>query len=90
MENVKAGSERPKGAGRRFSLSPEPNGDPTPPGASSQTRSVSDRIQLRNITIRPSGEAAVVGPGLRRSLVLSPSNRPLEKAEKDGRGDLDV
>ena len=88
MENFKAGSERPEGVGRIFSPPSRPNRGPTPSGASSPMRPVSDRMQFGNRTLWPSGEAAVVGSGLGRSLVSSPRNRPLEKADEDGRGDL--
>ena len=79
MENVKAGSESPKRSGRRFSMSPVPNGDPPTSGSSSPTRPVSGRIQFQNSNLRPSGEVAVAGSGLGRSLILSPRNRTLEK-----------
>ena len=69
---------------------PGPNGGPIPSGASSPTRPVSDQIQFRNSNLRPSGEVAVAGSGLGRSLALSPSNRPLEKVNEDGKGGLDV
>ena len=89
MEDVKSGSERPKGAGRSLSLPPVPNRDPTPSGDYSPTPPISNQMQFGNRTLRPSGEAAVTGSGLGCSLVLSPWNRPLEKADKDGRGGLD-
>ena len=63
MENVKAGSERLKGAGNSLSLPLGPNRDPTPSGASSPTLTVSDRIQFVNLTLQNSGEEAVPGLG---------------------------
>ena len=45
-------------------------------------------MQFDNRTLRPSGEASEAGSGLGRSLGSIPLNRPLEKADKDGMGDL--
>ena len=45
-------------------------------------------MQFRNLTLWPSGEAVVAGYGLGQSLGLSPQNRPLEKADDEGRGYL--
>ena len=87
VENVKSESERPEGAGRGFSSPPRPNQDLTPYGASSPTRPVSNQIQFGNLTLQTSGEAAVAGYGLGRSLGSGPWNRPLEKAGEDVRGD---
>ena len=88
MENVKSRSESPKGTGHSLSPHPRPNWDPTPSRASSLTCPVSNWMQFVNCTLQPSGEAAVVGYGLGRSLVSIPQNRPLDKAYKDRRGDL--
>ena len=49
---------------------------------------VSDRMQFGNRTSWPSGEAELAGSGLGRSLESSPWDRPLEKADEDGRGNL--
>ena len=86
--NSKSGSERPKGVGRSFSTPPGKNRDPTPSGDSSLTCPVSDQIQFGDFTIWTSGEAVVAGYGLGQSLGLSPQNRPLEKADDEGRGYL--
>ena len=86
MENVKAGSECPEGADRILSPPSGPNRDPTPSGASSPTRPISDWMQFGNRTIRPSGEEEVAGSGLGRSLGSIPWNRPPENADKSGRG----
>ena len=85
MENVKSGSEHPKGDGRSLSLLPGLNQDITPSGASSPIFSVSYQMQFGNFTLQSSGEAAVAVFGSGRSLGSSPRNRPLEKADKDGR-----
>ena len=88
MKNVKARSERPKGAVRSFSPPSGQNRYPTPSGASFPMRPVSYWMQFDNSTLRPSGEAAVAGSGLGRSLGSRPRNRPLETADEDGWGDL--
>ena len=88
MENVKSGSESTKGSGRSLSTTSGSNWDTTPSGDSYIMHTVSDRMKFGNCTIRPSGEAAVAGYGSGRSLESSPWNRPLEKADKEGRGDL--
>ena len=46
-------------------------------------------MQFGNINLRPSGEAEVTGSGSGQLLVLITWNRPPEKADEDGRGDLD-
>ena len=61
MENVNAGSERPEVDGRSLSPLSGNNQDPTPSGSSSPMISVSNQMQFRNRTLRPSGEAAVTG-----------------------------
>ena len=48
MENIKAGSELPKGAGRSLLPHTKTNRDPTPSGASSLMRPVSDQMQFGN------------------------------------------
>ena len=88
MENFKAASERPEGAGHIFSPSPRPNWDPTPSGDSSPMRPVSDWKKFGNYTLRPSGKATLAGSGSGQSLVLSPESRTFEKADEDGRGGL--
>ena len=88
MENIKAGSECSKGAGYILSPPHKPNQHPTTSRASTPTRPVSDWMQFSNNTLWNSGEAAVAGSGLGQPLVSSPRNRPLEKADEDGRGDL--
>ena len=75
MENVKSGSERPKGAGRSLSSPPGPNRDPTTYGDSSLTHPVSDWMHFGNCTLRTSGEAEGSVPG--SLLVLVPRNRSL-------------
>ena len=85
MENVKAGSELPKDAVNSLSPPPRTNCDHTPSGASSPIFSVSYQMQFGNFTLQSSGEAAVAVFGSGRSLGSSPRNRPLEKADKDGR-----
>ena len=90
MENVKSRPEHPKGAERGLSPPPGTNQYPTPPGVSYPMRPVSDHMQFGNHTLWPSGEAAVTGSGLGRSLGLIPRNSPLEKVDEDGRGDLGV
>ena len=87
-KNVKFGSENSKGGGRSLSLHPGPNQDTTRCGDSSPTRTVSDRMQFSNITLRPSGEAAVAGYQLGQSLVSIPLNRSLEKLDENVRGYL--
>ena len=77
MENINAGSELPNGAGRSLLPHTGTNRDPTPSGASSLMRPVSDRIQFGNRTLWPSVDAAVTGSGLGRSLGLRPWNRLL-------------
>ena len=54
-------------------------------GVSSLMHPVSDRIQFMNHTLPPSGETAVAGSGLRRSLGLIPWNTLIENLDKDGR-----
>ena len=88
VENFKAGSERLEDAGRSLSPPPGSNWDPTPSAASSPTHPVSDWMHFRNRALRTSGEAEVAGSGFGRSLEPSHRNRPLEKADEDGRGDL--
>ena len=51
---------------------------------------ISDRMQFGNFNLLPSGEAAVEGYGLGRSLGSSSWNRTLEKSEEDIRVDLGV
>ena len=88
MENVKARSELPKCAGRSFSPTSGPDRYPTPSRDSFPMRPLSYWMQFDNRTLRPSGEASEAGSGLGRSLGSIPLNRPLEKADKDGMGDL--
>ena len=88
VENVKYESERPEGSGCSLSPQPGPNRYPTPSGDSSPMRPISNLIKFGNHTLWPSGEAAVAGSGLGRSLGLSPWNRTLDKEDKDGREDL--
>ena len=88
MENVKFGSERPKGAKRSLLPPPGPNHYPTTFEASSPTHNVSDWMQFGNYTLCTSGEAAFRQSESGRSLVLSPWNRPHDKADTDERGYL--
>ena len=88
VENVKVGSERPEGTGHSLSRPSRPYRDPTPSGASSPIRPVSDRMQFGNHNNWTSGEEVVAGSGWRRSLGSIPLNRPIEKVDEDGRGYL--
>ena len=88
MENIKYGSECPKGAGCSLSPLPGPKQDLTPSGAYYLTLPVSDRMQFRNCTIWPSGEVEVAGSGPGWSLGSSPWNRPFQKTEMYGGGYL--
>ena len=56
VENVKAGSERPKGSQRSLSPPSGPNRGPTPSGDYSPIRPVSDWMQFRNHILQPSGK----------------------------------
>ena len=88
MENFKSRSERPKGAGCSLLPPSGINHYPTPSGYFSLIHPASDRMQFGNYTLRLSWEAAVAGSGLRQSLGSIPQNRPLEKSDEGGRGDL--
>ena len=88
VENVKAGSELPEGAGRSLSPPSGLNRYPAPSGDSSPMRPVYAWMNFGNHNIRISGESEVTGSGSGRSLVSSHWNRPLEKAEKDRGGNL--
>ena len=63
-----AGSECPKVPGRRFSPLHGLNQDPTPSGASSHTRPISNWMLFGDITLQPSGKSAMSEYGLGQSL----------------------
>ena len=86
--DAEAVPERTEGAGSSLSLPHKLNHDTTTSGYYSLMRPVSDHTRFGYHTIRPSGEAAVVGSELGWSLGSSPRNRLLEKVDEDGRGYL--
>ena len=88
-KNFKAVSERPKGAGNSLSPPPGANRDPTPSGTSFPICTISNRIQVGDLNLWPSEEAAVTGSGSGQLLRSRPRNRPHEKVDQYGRGDLD-